>query len=398
MPSAEQLPSSRTWARLDGVDLLRGLAIFFVLMNHVNMRLRGARVPYTKGMPEQVVHSLVWNGQSGVQMFFAISGFLITAAVLKRWGSPASLSVRGFYLFRFARIAPLLFLLLGVLCTLHAAGVPTFVVGPKTGGLARAVVAALTFHINVLEAARGYLPPSWDILWSLSVEEVFYFAFPLICRLARPGKMLIAVLLAFVALGPLGRTVLAHDNPVWREYSYLGGMDAIALGCLTALFLWHRRLSKPALWTIGITGTTVVVFVLCFSIQAARWGLDRWGLSMSVLALGTCMFIAVFAQTRWRSPRLLAPLLILGKRSYEIYLTHIFVLTALFIPFLGAGKPMGWVPALFIAVIVVSGLVGETVARLYSEPLNALLRHRLAKKPNPVSSVHDSVAVEPANI
>ena len=91
--------------RLDGIDLLRGLAIFFVLMNHVNIRLLGADVLYTRFLPEQLVHFLVWNGQLGVQMFFAVSGFLITSITLRRWGSLAAVSLRGFYLLRFARIA-----------------------------------------------------------------------------------------------------------------------------------------------------------------------------------------------------------------------------------------------------------------------------------------------------
>ena len=54
------------WARLDGVDILRGLAILFVLMNHVNMRLYLADIPYAKGLPEQLMSSLVWNVQRGV--------------------------------------------------------------------------------------------------------------------------------------------------------------------------------------------------------------------------------------------------------------------------------------------------------------------------------------------
>jgi hypothetical protein len=65
---------ARSWTRLDGVDLFRGFAILFVLMNHVNMQLLGTKVPYTQGFPPQLVHSLAWNGQFGVQMFFAVSG------------------------------------------------------------------------------------------------------------------------------------------------------------------------------------------------------------------------------------------------------------------------------------------------------------------------------------
>src|SRR5271163_1487607 len=141
----------RSWTRLDGVDLLRGLAIFFVLMNHVNMRLLFAHVPYTKGLSKQLVSSLVWNGQYGVQIFFAVSGFLITSTAQHRWGSLADVSIVDFYRLRFARIAPLLLILLAVLTLLHLADVPNFVVSAKTGGLGRALVAALTFHVNVLE-------------------------------------------------------------------------------------------------------------------------------------------------------------------------------------------------------------------------------------------------------
>jgi peptidoglycan/LPS O-acetylase OafA/YrhL len=381
---------ARSWTRVDGVDLLRALAIFFVLMNHVNMRLLGAKVPYTRGLPHQLVSSLVWNGQFGVQIFFAVSGFLITSTTLRRWGTLSRVSIRDFYLLRFARIAPLLLTLLAVLSILHAAHLKDFIVSAQTGGLGRALIAALTFHVNVLEARRGYLPGSWDILWSLSVEETFYFFFPLICRLLGQGKLLVALLLTFVLLGPFGRTAFTHGNEVWKEYSYLGGMDAIALGCLTALFVRGRHFSRAVLWISGSVGAVLLIFSLAFSLRARAWGLARNGLDMTILAAGTCMVIAVAAQTQWRAPRVFAPFLALGRRSYEIYLTHMFAVFGLFHLFLAEGKPMRLVPALFITLILIAGLLGELVARFYSEPMNRWLRKRWGEGPKRLGSVIDA--------
>ncbi len=362
----------RSWTRSDGIDLLRGLAIVFVIFNHVNMRLRFAHVPYTRGLPPQLVYSLVWNSQRGVQIFFAVSGFLITSTSLRRWGSLSRIRLGQFYRLRFARIAPLFLLLLAVLSALHLAGARNFVVPAKTGGLLRALFAACTFHLNLLEARRGYLPANWDILWSLSVEEMFYFFFPLLCRLLGRGKLLIAVLLIFVVLGPFGRTVCTGGNETWVEYSYLGSMDAIALGCLTALVPW--RPGRGARWAVCGAGLLLLVFSLGFSLRAARLGLDRMGLSMSLVALGACMVMLVNAPSRWKSPRLLAPLLLLGRRSYEVYLTHMFLVIVLFEAFLKRVHSVRMVPLLFLVVLVSAGALGALVARYYSEPINRRLR------------------------
>src|SRR6202046_3646186 len=216
MPLPGPTDQARNWNRIDGIDLLRALAIFFVLMNHVNVRLVIVKVPYTMGLSHQLVDSLLYNGQSGVVIFFAVSGYLITSTTLRRWGSLSAVSVRDFYLLRFARIAPLLLSLLIVLSILHIANLKDFVVPAARGGLGRALIAALTFHVNVLEARRGYLPGNWDILWSLSVEEVFYLFFPIVCRIFGRGKLLIALLLGLVIIGPFARTVLAHGDEVWK--------------------------------------------------------------------------------------------------------------------------------------------------------------------------------------
>jgi peptidoglycan/LPS O-acetylase OafA/YrhL len=352
------------------------VAIFFVLMNHVNMRLFLARVPYTAGLPEQLASTLVWKGQYAVQMFFALSGFLITTTALRRWGSLARVNVRDFYVLRFARIAPLLLLLLLVLSALHFAHVRNFVVPDRTGGLGRAVLAALTFHINVLEAQRGYLPANWDILWSLSVEEMFYLAFPLLCRLLGGGRLLTGVLLGFAIMGPFGRTVFAHGNEVWQEYSYLGCMDAIAMGCLTAMLAHGRTWSQNILRILGTLGTAILVFIFGFSILANSLGLSRSGLNMTLLAVGTCMIAVAASQSRWRSPKAVRPFLLLGQRSYEIYLTHMFVVFALFDLFVFGGKSLGTVPFLFVATIFCSAVLGDLVARFYSEPMNWFLRRQ----------------------
>jgi peptidoglycan/LPS O-acetylase OafA/YrhL len=370
------------WKRLDGIDLLRGLAIFFVLMNHVNIRLLGANVPYTELLPAQLLHALVWNAQLGVQMFFVVSGFLITSITMRRWGSLSQVSLRGFYLFRFARIAPLLFLLLAVLCTLHFAHAHHYVVMAKTGGLGRALLAVLTFHVNELEIHSGYLPGNWDILWSLSIEEMFYFFFPLACflfggkRLFGRSVVFPAVLVVFVVLGPFGRSLFAHGSEIAEEYSYLAGMEGISLCCLTALIVSSRRFSRQALWSLGIAGTLLVSASLVFSWQTDRAWLGHTGLNFTLLGVGTCMFIAATTQTEWRSPRVFALLVRIGRYSYEIYLTHMFVVFTFFGLFLHAGKPMRGVPLLFVSAILGSGVLGAGVANLYSEPMNRFLRSK----------------------
>ena len=356
--------------RLDGVDLLRGLAILTVLLNHVNMRLFLAKIPYTAGLPHQLVSSLFWSGQRGVQIFFAASGFLITSTSIRRWGSLSRVETGAFCRMRFARIAPLLIALLLILSLLHTVGLKDFVVSEETGGLGRALLAALTFHVNWLEATRGYLPGNWDILWSLSVEEMFYLFFPLACRL--PRRVLIGGLSVFIVLGPFGRTIFSAGNDVWHEYSYLGGMDAIAFGCLTAILLSERSLSQAAVRWAGILGAALLTFSLGLSNVAEDWGLETSGLDMTVIAIGTCLVITAAAQTRWTAPWLLTPLTRLGRHSYEVYLTHMFVVFALFNLFRSP------VALLFTGTIVIAALLGEAVARVYSEPLNRRLR---AQKP-----------------
>jgi len=261
-----------------------------------------------------------------------------------------------------------------------------FVVSQEQGGLKGALLAALTLRVGVLEATKGYLPGNWDILWSLSVEEAFYLFFPPACRFLK-GKWLVLLLLAFVIIGPFGRTVLTHGNETWQEYSYLGGMDAIALGCLTALMLnriskTHTCLSRRTIPALTASGSAILVFCLCFSLQLDKLGLEKAGLGMTLIAMGTCLLIAASAQSNWQAPTILAPILAYGRRSYEIYLTHMFLVFACFDYFMTTSRSLKLIPALFANTILLAGILGELVGRFHSEPANRWLRSHLDKTPS----------------
>ncbi len=201
------------------------------------------------------------------------------------------------------------------------------------------------------------------------------------------GWKLIGLLLVFVVLGPFGRTVFTGANAVWKEYSYIGGMDAIALGCLTAVAVCGSHFSRSAAQGLWAVGGVLLTFMLFFSTQPFNQMLERSGLDMSIVAVGTCMVAAAAAQTGWQGPRWMIPIFRLGQRSYEVYLTHMFVVFALLALFVQAGKPMRAVPLFFTAAILLSGMLGAAVARFYSEPMNRRLRKRFGDGAERLGSV-----------
>jgi peptidoglycan/LPS O-acetylase OafA/YrhL len=132
-------------------------------------------------LPDMVAHLFFLNGGNGVTVFFAISGFLITLTSLRRFGSLSGMRPVTFYRIRFARIAPLLVSIVTVLSGLALVRAQGFQFSHTMAPLWRAVVAVFTFHSNWLEARYGFLPANWNVMWSLSVEVMFYLFFPLTC-------------------------------------------------------------------------------------------------------------------------------------------------------------------------------------------------------------------------
>jgi peptidoglycan/LPS O-acetylase OafA/YrhL len=155
---------------------------------------------------------------------------------------------------------------------------------------------------------------------------------------------------------------------LWADYSYLSGTDAIALGCLTALVLKGRILSRRALWVSGLAGAGLMALVLGDLVPVSVY---QSGLDMTVLALGTCLVIVPAAQSGWRGPDLL---LVPGRRSYEVYLTHMFIVFGLLHLFVRAGRPLWAVPLYFVGAAVIATALGVAIARSFTDPMNQALR------------------------
>jgi peptidoglycan/LPS O-acetylase OafA/YrhL len=379
--------------RFETVDLLRGLSILAVVLLHCWVRFVICDVKMGTGLPRWLSHLLLRNGGNGVTVFFAISGFLITLTSVRRFGGLSKMKARRFYRVRFARIAPLLLLLLVVLSLLHWASLHSQAFEPwhvkKAVGLPRAMFSALTFHLNWLEAKTGYLPANWDVMWSLSVEEMFYFFFPLVCvafvgewspfrRIGWPLLFLFAG--ALLMLGPWARTVWITTD-IGKEKSYLGGMNAIAMGCLAALIC--DRLSRVAAisrgWLVAAeaTGWVLIAWMATWPrwawLHGASRSLARTDLDDTVLPLGVCLLMV---STVLRGSRgggwLTAPVRWFGRHSYEVYLTHEFLVIVAVTAFLRwhGTRPGMWT----VAITLLTAPLGWAVARWFSEPMNRLLR------------------------
>ena len=385
--SPERPPEPAATTRFDGVDLLRGLSIIAVVLLHGQIRLRFSyNIDIDSLLPPRWMRLFFWNGGNGVTVFFAISGFLITLTSLRRFGSLARMRPARFYRIRFARIAPLFLMLLAVLSALHLVGADGFVIKPSCGTLPQALFAALTFRINWFEAAHGYLPANWDVMWSLSIEELFYLFFPLAClllfKMRRGMVVFAAVLLGFVAMGPFARTVWS-GNEIWQGTSYLAGMSNIALGCLTALLVDRLQRAKPSwlnsrvLLAVQIAGAAMIVLIAFWPPWHWMNVLGRSGTDDTALALATCMVILGSVLRGRPGSVWTAPIRWFGRHSYEVYLTHEFVVVWMTMLFVRVhqgggnwGSPLLWIPA----EVVLAAPLGWAVARWFSEPMNRWLR------------------------
>lgn len=362
-----------------GIDVLRGVSILTVILLHLNLQVDFKQTFLGDLLPRSWYSIFFWSGFYGVAMFFVISGYLITNSTLKKWKRLTAIKPKVFYLMRFARIMPLLVLLLTVLSLLHLFQIPGFVISPDKVSLTRTVFAALTFHINWLEIQVGYLPANWDILWSLSIEEVFYLFFPLICILAKKEWHFVAIVMVFFAISPWARVNLFIGNEL-GDRNHFAYIDAIAIGCITALIANRITIPQQLLNVLMCIGFAMVIFIFAFRRTVFQWGLTQNGLYITVLSVGISLVILWmhYRHTDGRQCRLLLLVWLqqLGQYSYEIYLTHIFVIIACVSAFKAAELSTGWIYFLYIAVIAFTYILGMLTACYFSNPINRWIRKR----------------------
>ncbi|GGH63577.1 acyltransferase family protein [Rothia aerolata] len=361
---------------LKGLDGLRAIAVALVLVYHL----------WPTALP---------GGMMGVDIFFVISGFLITALLLREGAFTGKMNIVQFWVRRARRLLPAIVVLVAMVGTLAL-----LVGGDVKVGLGRQILGAFTFSSNWLYIASGndYFaetsPELFTNFWSLAVEEQFYifwpvilvFVFMLISRWR--SRVLVPAVLALLSLGLAAALALVGTNPSRIYYGTDSHLFGLMLGVLLAFLIpwsmyppadsrlypivgygerWAGALRAAAGWL-----SLFAVLPLALVLNERSSFLMPWGLFLaSLLAIGVIQ--ALLADVHNPAANLLRAVLNnpvfvwLGKRSYGIYLWHwpLHVLSR----YIFGAEASAWVHVLVLLLtLIIAGLsymyVEEPVRRL----------------------------------
>jgi len=318
---ASQRSRASTWVHMPGLDGVRAIAVTGVLVFHAK--------------PEWLP-----GGFLGVDVFFALSGFLITSLLLAELGETGKVRFGRFYVRRARRLLPALFLVLIATSVLAAT-----VAQDAAARVREDVVAAFFYVTNWWYVLHGQSyfeatgrPPMLQHLWSLAVEEQFYLVWPLLLfglwRLGRVRGVRIGAAVGALASTALMAWIAVRDGmpDVVDASRVYFGTDTHAMTLLVGAVLatvWTPRRISTELTERGRQATTLVGFSALAGLIAIFWfvgpqspALYRGG--FLVVALVSTAVVASSAVTGTAFSRLLArqPLRWIGERSYGIYLWH----------------------------------------------------------------------------
>jgi peptidoglycan/LPS O-acetylase OafA/YrhL len=307
----------RTIGFVPAFDGLRGVAVLLIVVIHVTGSF----------IPDMRAHFLP-GGFLGVDIFFVLSGFLITSILLREFERTARIRLGRFYLGRVLRLLPALAVFLVVQAWWATSiGVPGNREWP-------AVFQGLTYLSNwrvpFLEVPGGILglPPALGQLWSLAVEEQFYLVWPLIilgCLVVfRRRVVTLWITAGLIVLIALHRAVDFGPGSIWltlyARTDYRA--DTLLIGALAAQ-LWvggwlpSKRVLRVAAWIgVGVVGIGVAF--------AQDTGSALYLGGYTVVGVAVAAVLLAIVDTDWSGSRLLSvrPLCVIGMVSYGFYIWH----------------------------------------------------------------------------
>jgi peptidoglycan/LPS O-acetylase OafA/YrhL len=333
MSKAQPAPNRNYIAALTG---LRGMAALFVFLYHYAALHPGIRMDLLIPFFGVVLQFPLGLGFVGVDLFFVLSGFLLTlpfaGAALGMNQKPA---VAGYLKRRFLRVIPAYYTQLFIILLVGSWFVTWRAQTPIS------MVAQLTMFFNI-----GWAPvtPIVGVWWTLPVEMGFYLLLPLLAPFMRPSRWLWALLAGLTITVVYRAWAAAHFGPISTTASFLaasqlpGNLAEFMFGSTAAVIIQSvsfKNISKPPAWmldlmvVIGLVLPAIWLWQVVLAAGAVYW-LGHWSMLISPLVIGLCLAVAVLG-VYWGSrigKALFANRLMyfLGLISYSLYLWHFVVM------------------------------------------------------------------------
>lgn len=302
---------------IPSLDGLRAVSIAIVILSHTKSLLPAAIV--NSGL----FRYLIGGGLHGVQIFFVISGYLITTLLLREFERSGDISLKRFYARRTLRIFPPFYAYMAVLAVLWIAGVAPE--DPST--FATAATYAIIYHPN---------PIGWFVqhTWSLSIEEQFYLLWPVALLFAQQRRQALRIAVTILAVMPIARLLLlfaAPNQPADHNRLLVNSsaIDMLLVGCLLALLAgntqwqrWRERYLNA--WTVAAmlaVGLVLVPYANAKLAGPSGLAIVALGYSLTALAIGAALeYVVTRPQSMAGAVLNLGLMRHLGLISYSVYL------------------------------------------------------------------------------